>query len=219
MICLINAVFTGDAMFGLWNILAYCLFFLLASCTTANKASSISGIVSGQASDGVCEVKGEWAGYKFDTELKRIDNNFLDVKVDMSRTRWDVGVVAASLEIKGKKIMPSQASAGAVTEHASNNIPAMIGASGVLFDRYRNRKVGNKRHIATAATGAAAGAWTIRETEKRQEQFDADTAIWAGLFETPAVAACDAQLWIRFWSPEGGVISRRSVDVGKCFCH
>jgi len=204
---------------NLWKFLMYCLFALLTSCATGNTSSTISGAVSGQAIDGVCAVKGEWAGYNFDTELKRIDNNFLDVKIDMSRTRWDVGVVAASLEIKGKKIMPSQASAGAVTEHASNNIPAMIGASGVFFDRYRNRKVGNKRQIATAATGASAAAWTIRETEKRKEQFDADTAIWAGLFETPAVATCDAQLWIRFWSPEGGVISRRSVDIGKCFCH
>ncbi len=207
-------------MFSPCKIVACCLLSLLAGCANADKRSAITGEVSGQTlKGGVCEVKGEWAGYKFDSELRSLDKGFLDVKIDMSRTRWDVGVVEASLEMNGKRLLPSQASAGAVTEHASNNIPAMIGASGVLFDRYRNRKVGNKRQIATAATGVAAGAWTIRETETRKQQFNPETAIWAGLFEIPAVTACDAQLWIRFWSPEGGVISRRSVDVGKCFCN
>jgi len=205
-------------MLVLWKVLAYFLFMLLVSCTTGNKASSINGVVSGQSDGGVCAVKGEWAGYKFDAELKYIDKNLLDVKIDMSRTRWNVGIVAANLEIKGNKFMPSKASAGAVTEHASDNIPALIGASGVLFDRYRNHKVGNKRKIASTVTEAAAGVWSIRETEKRKEQFDSDTAIWTGLFEMTTVAACDAKLWIRFWSPEGGVTSRRSIDVGACFC-
>ncbi|MDQ6969890.1 MAG: hypothetical protein Q9M16_05225 [Mariprofundus sp.] len=203
-----------------WKILLYCCCALLAACSNANKPSAISGSVSGQAlQNGVCEVKGEWAGYQFDVELKRLNEQLLDVKIDMSATKWDVGVVAASLAINGKKLKPSRASAGAVTEHASNNIPAMVGAAGVLLDRYRNRKVGNKRQIATAATGAAAVGWTIRETEKRKQQFDADTAIWAGLFEQTAVADCDAQLQIRFWSPETGVTSRRKVNVGKCFCN
>lgn len=206
-------------MFSAWRILPYCLLVLLASCAGGGKPSAISSVISKPAlNNGVCEVKGEWAGYLFDIEIKRIDKRFMDVKIDMSRTPWDVGVVSSSLDINGKKLLPSQATAGAVTEHASNNIPAMIGAAGILFDQYRNRKVGNQRRIGTAATTAVAGGLMLRATEQRKQQFESDTALWAGLFATPESTDCHMQLSIRFWSPEAGVVGHRSVDVGKCFC-
>jgi len=168
--------------------------------------------------NGVCTSEHEWGGFMFDAELRQLDKGMLNVRIDMSRTKWDAGVVEVWLESGGQKILPLQASKGAITEHASSNLPAVIGASGIIFDDIRNRKVGKNNHAVSAVTGGIALGMDVSNTEKRRRQFDSETAIWTGVFSVAAATDCSAKLWVRYWMPEGGLAGRRPVPVGHCFC-
>lgn len=198
-----------------WKVLLCCLLVVLASCAAGKQ----TGKAAGQGfNNGVCTSEYEWGGFIFDVELRQADKGMLNVRIDMSRTKWDSGVVEAWLQSGGKKILPVQASKGAVTEHASINIPAIIGGSGIIFDSIRNRKVGGNSHTASAVTGGVALGVDVANTEIRKSQFDPETTVWTGLFPAQIAADCSANLWVRYWMPEGGLAGRRSVPVGHCFC-
>jgi len=183
------------------------------------KAETTGGLAVKQGfNDGICKTEYEWGGFIFDTELRHAGKGLLNVRIDMSRTKWDTGVVKAWLESSGKKMLPVQASKGAITEHASSNVPAAIAASGIIFDNVRNRNVGGNTHAVSAATEAVALGVDVTNTEKRKRQFDPETVVWTGLFHIGDDAGCATTLWVRYWMPEGGLAGHRPIHVGHCFC-
>ncbi len=195
------------------------LLALLTSCATGHHTETTSGVSAKQGfQNGVCQSEHEWGGFEFDIELRRVEEGMLDVHVDMSRTKWDAGVVEAWLELGGEKVLPEQASKGAVTEHPSSNTPAAIAGAGLLFDQARNKTVGSNSHVVSAVTAAVGVGMGVRNAEKRKKQFDLDTTDWSGLFYTGGHIDCSAKLWVRYWMPQGGLAGWRGVDVGHCFC-
>jgi len=197
------------------------LAMMLASCASLSgkkDEAALSTYNGDILESGICEASRKWGEIYFDVELQRIEDGKLSVKVDMSRTPWDVGVIDAWFESDDRKIMPVSSSQGALTEHESDNLPATAGAAGVLLDEIRNNNIGTTSRIATVAGGAVGMVLAERRAQKRREQFDPNSTRWSGQFQVEMPVSCQTVLKVRYWLPAEGVKGRRGVDVGHCFC-
>jgi len=208
-----------------WRVIvSLCCLFVLSACVggAGNKSavSPSSHAAGGFGDSGTCIASHEWGGFKFNVELSKDGQNSLNVKVDMSETPWDVGVIEAWVEVDGNKILPSTSTAGAVVNHEASNVPAAVGASGMLLDSIRVRNVGTDNgRIGTAVTTTVGMLMAENEARARREQFDVATSRWSGVFDLSGAVDCEAKLWVRYWLPGEGVAGRRAVELGHCFCN
>ena len=197
------------------------LAIVLSSCATGSGkpgGSELSTYNGDILDSGSCVASRKWGEIYFDAELQRIADDKLSVKVDMSRTPWDVGVIDAWFESDDRKIMPLSSSEGALTEHESDNLPAASAAAGVFLDEVRNNNIGTTSRIATVTGGAVGMVIAETRAQKRREQFDPKTTRWSGQFQAEMPVSCQTVLKVRYWLPAEGVKGRRGIKVGHCFC-
>lgn len=178
----------------------------LSACAAGKKDAAIelSNVATGQLNlSGTCVATHQWGDYQFNARLSQNKEGALDVSVDMSETPWPVGVIDTWLEIGDRKILPSEASAGAVSEFKSSTwADPAVGAVGA----------------AAGGIGALGAVLSESKASKRRKLFDPSTARWTGVFHPGTTVDCNAKLAVRFWTPREGVKGLRAIDVRHCFC-
>ena len=177
----------------------------LSACAAGKKDTAIelSNVATGQLNlNGTCVATRQWGDFQFNAKLSQNKEGALDVIVDMSETPWPVGVIDTWLEMGDRKILPSEASKGAVSEFKPSDVDVGVGAVGA----------------AAGGIGALGGVLAESKASKRRKLFDPSTARWTGVFHPGTTVDCNAKLAVRFWTPREGVKGLRAIDVRHCFC-
>jgi hypothetical protein len=178
----------------------------LSACAVNKKDTAIelSNVATGELNrSGTCVATRQWGDFQFNAKLIQGEKGVLDVSVDMSETPWPVGVIDSWLEIGDRKILPSEESEGAISEHKSSTwVDPGVGAVGVV----------------AGGIGALGAVLSESKASKRRKQFDPSTARWTGVFHPGTTVDCNARLFVRYWLPNEGVKGRRAIDVRHCFC-